>query len=156
MLAPPPHAVFATYDRSGITFAYPDNWTLEEDSDDEARLNLSVTSPNTAFWTLIVYADSLDLPSVVSQAVEALKAEYPELETSDAAEEIAEVKLAGVDASFFYLDLTSTCRVRACHWGGSTYLILSQSEDRELKTAGPVFQAITQSLLGEAPLAGGD
>ncbi|QDT69655.1 hypothetical protein MalM25_25940 [Planctomycetes bacterium MalM25] len=143
--------MFATYDRSGISFAYPDNWTLEEDSDDEARLNLTVTSPNTAFWTLIVYADSLDLPHVVSQAVEALKGEYPELETTDAPEEIAEVKLTGVDASFFYLDLTSTCRVRACHRGGSTYLILSQSEDRELKTAGPVFAAITQSLLGEAP-----
>lgn len=144
--------MFATYDRSGISFAYPDNWTLEEDSDEEARLNLSVTSPNTAFWTLIVYADSLELAHVVSQAVEALKAEYPELETSEATEEVAEVKLTGVDASFFYLDLTSTCHVRACHRGGSTYLILSQAEDRELKTADPVFQAITQSLLGDAPL----
>lgn len=145
--------MIATYDRSGISLAYPKNWTLEEDSDEEARLNLTLTSPNTAFWTLIVYSEKLDPANAVEQVIEALKAEYPELEAHEASEEVAGQTLVGQDASFFYLDLTSTVRVRACHQEESTYLILCQSEDRELETAEPVFQAITQSLLTDLPVA---
>lgn len=145
--------MIATYSRSGISLAYPKNWTLEEDSDEEAKVNLTLSSPNTAFWTLIVYGELLDLTHAVGQVIGALEAEYPELESHDASEEVAGETLVGKDASFFYLDLTSSVRVRACHQGGSTYLILSQSEDRELETAGPVFQAITQSLLMDLPAA---
>jgi len=143
--------LFATYDRAGLSFAYPENWVLEEDRDEQARLNLTVTSPNTAFWTLIVYAEVLDLTHVVDHAVEALKAEYPELEADEAGEEVAGQPLRGQDARFFYLDLTSTARVRACHRGAATYLILCQAEDREFEAVEPVFGAITQSLLAGAP-----
>lgn len=145
--------MIATYDRSGISLAYPKNWTLEEDSDDEAKLILTLSSPNTAFWTLIVYAETLDLTHAVQQVINALQAEYPELESHDTGDEVAGKMLVGKDASFFCLDLTSTVRVRTCHQGESTYLILSQSEDRELETAGPVFKAITQSLLTDLPKA---
>lgn len=144
--------MIATYDRGGVSLAYPKNWTLEEDSDDEAKLNLTLSSPNTAFWTLIVYAEKIDLPHAVGQVIEALRAEYPDLEATDASEEVAGETLLGQDASFFCLDLTSTVRVRAYHRGEATYLILSQSEDRELEEVEPVFQAITQSLLTDSPV----
>ncbi len=143
--------MFSTYNQSGVSFAYPENWTLDEDSDDEARLSVTVTSPNTAFWTLLVYNETLDLSHVVEQAVDALKAEYPVLETTEAIDEVAGEPLSGLDANFFYLDLTSTCRVRARHVGGSTYLMMSQAEDREFERVDPVFGAITQSLLTETP-----
>lgn len=139
--------MFSTYDSSGLRFAYPENWRLEEDSDPEARLCLTVSSPNTAFWTLIVYAELLDLASLLDQAVESLRGEYPELEVSEAADKVAGEELLGRDANFFYLDLTSTARFRALHRGASTYLILSQAEDRELQEVDAVFRAITQSLL---------
>lgn len=143
--------MFSTYDRSGISLAYPENWTLEEDTDEEARLNLTITSPNTAFWNLIVYNETLDLPHVIDQAIEVLRAEYPELETVEAVDEVAGEPLTGIDAHFFYLDLTSTCRLRARHVGTTTLLILCQSEDRELEQADQVFGAITQSLLSDIP-----
>lgn len=143
--------MFATYNQSGVSFAYPENWTLEEDSDDDASMSVTVMSPNTAFWNLIVYKETLDLANVVGQAVDALKAEYPELETTEAIDEVAGEPLTGIDANFFYLDLTSTCRIRARHVGETTYLILSQSEDRELERVDAVFGAITQSLLSEMP-----
>ncbi|CAE7481195.1 unnamed protein product, partial [Symbiodinium sp. CCMP2456] len=131
------------------------NWRLEEDSDEDARLNLTITSPNTAFWTLIVYAEALDLDHVLDQTLAALREEYPEIEIADADQEIAGQSIRGKDASFFCLDLTSTTRLRALHRGASTYLILSQAEDREMKVAGAVFDAITQSLLaGTVPLGG--
>ena len=51
--------------------------------------------------------------------------------------------------NFICLDLTNTTRIRACHRGGSTYLIFCQAEDRELETADPVFRAIATSLLSD-------
>lgn len=146
-------AVIATYSRSGVFLAYPKNWTLEEDSDEDAKINLTLLSPNTAFWTLIVYAERLDLEHAVSQVVEALRAEYPELETHASAEEIVGETLSGQDATFFCLDLTNTVRVRARHAGETTQVILCQSEDRELEEVDLVFQAITQSLLMGPPQA---
>lgn len=151
--------MFSTYDKSGIHLAYPENWRLEEDSDEDARLNLTITSPNTAFWTLIVYAEALDLDHLLNETLAALRQEYPEIEVADADQEIAGQTLRGKDASFFYLDLTSTTRLRALHRGASTYLILAQAEDREMAIAGAVFDAITQSLLagiGKASETSGD
>jgi len=145
--------VFSTYDKSGIHLAYPENWWLEEETDEEARLNLTVSSPNTAFWTLVVYAETLDLDNLLDQTLAALRQEYQEIEVADADQEIAGQTVRGKDASFFYLDLTSTTRLRALHRDASTYLILAQAEDREMTIAGAVFDAITQSLLagiGEA------
>jgi hypothetical protein len=146
--------VFATYDRSGVSLAYPENWKLEEETDEEARLNLLISSPNTAFWTLIVYAETLDLGHLIDQTLAALREEYREIEVANADQEIAGEPLRGKDASFFYLDLTSTTRVRALHRGASTYLILAQAEDREMNIAGAVFDAITQSLLETGPPGG--
>lgn len=148
--------MFATFDRAGVSLAYPENWKLEEDTDEEARLNLTISSPNTAFWTLIVYAETLDLGHLLDQTLAALRAEYPEIEITDADQQIVGHAVRGKDASFFYLDLTSTTRVRALHRGASTYLILAQAEDREMKVAGAVFDAITQSLLMESGPPGGN
>ncbi|MEO0529898.1 MAG: hypothetical protein AAF266_04890 [Planctomycetota bacterium] len=144
--------MFATYDQHGVSLAYPENWTLEEETDAEARVTLTIASPNTAFWTLVVYAETLDLEHAVEQAIDALKGEYPEIETAPAKEKIGDTELTGQDTNFFLLELTNTARVRACHRGGSTYLILCQSEDRELERVSDVFQAITQSLLSNTPI----
>lgn len=135
------------YDRSGVSFAYPENWALEEDQDDEARLSLTLTSPGTAFWTLMVYDEPLDPKNVADQALEALRNEYPDLEASDASEAVADLELLGHDVNFICLDLTNTTRVRACRRGEATYLIFCQAEDREMETVDPVFRAITASLL---------
>ncbi len=146
--------MFSIYDRAGVSLAYPKNWKLDADTDEEARLNLTISSPNTAFWTLIVYAEILDLGHLLDQTLAALRAEYPDLEVADADEKIAGQTLRGKDASFFCLELTSTAQVRALHRGASTYLILCQAEDREMEVAGAVFDAITGSLLAGVGEAG--
>lgn len=144
-------AVFSTYDQHGVSLAYPENWTLEEETDEEARVTLTIASPNTAFWTLVVYAEVLDLDHAVSQAIDVLRLEYPELEIVAVSESVGGTEFVGQDANFFLLELTNTARVRACHHGESTYLILCQSEDRELARVDGVFQAITQSLVTKLP-----
>lgn len=143
--------MFATYDRSGVKLAFPENWMLEEDSDEDARLNLTISSPNTAFWSLILYSEVLDLQHVTGQAVESLRQEYPDLESSEVEETLGVAALVGADVNFICLDLTVTTRIRAFHRGASTCLVLCQAEDRELAGADPVFRAITQSLIEGDP-----
>ena len=141
--------MFSVYDKQGVKLAYPENWVLADETPDEgeARLQLSIASPATAFWTLAVYEGAHDLHSLASQALDALKAEYPDAEPSDVEQELAGVDLVGHDVNFICLDLTITAQVRAFLRNGDTYLVFAQAEDRELEQAAAVFDAITMSLL---------
>ena len=142
---------FNVYEHSGLRFAYPENWRLEDETGDEARLQLTVESPDTAFWTLAVYDGEIEPDSLAQQAVEAMRAEYPDLEASTAEETIAGIDLVGHDVNFICLDLTNTAQVRAFRLEGQTLLVLAQAEDRELKTASLIFTAMIQSLVSGPP-----
>lgn len=143
--------MFSVYDRHGLQLAYPANWRLEEESSDDVQLQLTITGPGTAFWTLAIYADLHDLNELADQAVDALRSEYPDLESEPVEEAISGVPLVGRDVNFICLDLTNTTRIRVAHWGASTVLIFAQAEDRELPEADPAFKAITTSLFKGPP-----
>lgn len=143
--------MFSVYDKSGLYIAYPENWTLEEATDSGARVELTIASPNTAFLTLAQYPGQLDTDELADQAVAALRAEYPDLESIRGGESYGDHRLSGFDVNFICLDLTNTAFVRAGHWGASTLLVLAQTEDRELPTVEPVFKAILTSLLAPKP-----
>lgn len=143
--------LFSTYDNQGVRLAYPENWTLEEGQDDDSTLQLSISSPNTAFWTLSVYDHGPEPESLVEQALEALRGEYPDLETSPVEEVQGDYLLIGCDVNFICLDLTNTIKLRAFERDGETLLMLAQSEDRELQTVSATFDAILQSLLVGLP-----
>lgn len=137
------------YAKSGIQFQYPENWTLEEAEDDEASTQLTVSSPNTAFWSLSVYPGLRDVRLLLEEVLQAMQAEYPELEYEQADQWIEKHPLVGYDINFYYLDLTNTAFVRVFQYHDATYLLLSQTEDHELEIAEPVFQAMMLSLLSD-------
>ncbi len=138
----------AQFDQYGLRFAYPDNWQVES-ATEGGELVITVTSPapQTAFWSLSVYRDMLDLLELIDGVIEALRTEYPDLEAEAVHDEIAGTILRGSDVSFICLDLTNTTFIRAWHKGASTYLLMAQAEDRELTIAQPVFRAMTTTLL---------
>ncbi|MEO1498521.1 MAG: hypothetical protein AAFV43_15360 [Planctomycetota bacterium] len=143
--------MFSVYDRHGLQLAYPANWRLEEESAEGAQLQLTISGPGAAFWTLAIYADLHDLDELADQAVEALRTEYPDLESEPVDDAVSGIPLAGRDINFICLDLTNTTRIRVGHWGVSTVLIFAQAEDRELAAADPVFRAMTTSLFNGVP-----
>ncbi|TWT41602.1 hypothetical protein [Botrimarina hoheduenensis] len=143
--------MYSVYDRHGLQIAYPANWHLEEESDQDAQLQLTISSPATAFWTLALYPGLHDPTPLAEQALAALRVEYPDLESEPADEAIEGTPLVGRDINFICLDLTNTARVRVGHWGASTLVLFMQAEDREFEAAGPIFRAITQSLLVGPP-----
>ncbi|MEM8865038.1 MAG: hypothetical protein AAGF31_05775 [Planctomycetota bacterium] len=136
----------ALYDQHGVRFAYPENWTLEDPPDDEAELQVTVSSPETAFWSLSIYEGLRDIRSLLNEVLQAMQAEYPALEHDPADEAISGTMVAGYDLSFYCLDLTNTARIRVFHREGATCLLLCQAEDREFDEVEPVFDAMTATL----------
>ena len=134
-----------TFERDGIRCHYPENWQRDE-QESEAGWTVSLQSPNTAFL-LIAYDDSMpDREEMAQTALDALKADYADLEAEECFESIAGQPAFGYDVRFFSLDLTNTCVVRSFYSGQGTVLLLWQLSDLDMESAEPVLRAICASL----------
>ena len=49
-----------TFSKFGISFLYPDNWTLDEQGTDGEADSATVYSPGGAFWSVSVHPPSAD------------------------------------------------------------------------------------------------
>ena len=139
----------AVFDKLGIHFLYPDNWTLDESEAIAGNRSVTVYSPGAAFWSIVLYDAGADPRELTAEALQSLKVEYPGAEAEPASEKFGDTTLSGYDLSFFCLDLTNTALIRGFRTAQATCLIVCQAEDRELETVGPVFRAITTSLLAK-------
>ena len=140
----------AVYDKLGIRFLYPENWTLDEQEALAGNRSVSVYSPGGAFWSIALHASTTDPGQLASTALETLKSEYRDSESEEVSERICGQSLRGYDLNFFYLDLTNTAVIRGFRTATASCLVLCQAEDREFEQVAPVFRAITTSLLSES------
>lgn len=135
------------YDKLGIRFLYPDNWTLDEDEALHGNQSVTVQSPGGAFWSIALHPPTTDPDELASAALEALQAEYPQSEVETVTDRLADQMIGGYDFHFFYLDFVNTALIRGFRTPSASCLVLCQAEDREFVELGPVFRAITTSLL---------
>jgi hypothetical protein len=135
------------FEKLGISFQYPDNWSLDEVDAMAGRKSVTVYSPGGGFWSVSIHPPAADPGKLARGAVDAMRAEYPEIEVESARDTIAGRATTGFDLSFYYLDLTSTASVRCLRTDRATYVVFSQAEDREFKQLELVFRAMTTSLL---------
>ena len=136
----------AVYNNSGVHFQYPENWTILEESQEWPH-EITLESPSGAFWALHVYFPPTDPSELASDALDAMRMEYENVEVEPVREMIGTVPTEGFDMSFFYLDLLINCRTRSFTLGDKTFLLITQAEDRDYDELEPVFRAITISLL---------
>jgi hypothetical protein len=137
----------AVYDKLGIRFLYPENWTLDESGALAGDQSVSVYSPGGAFWSIALHDVQTDPSELAATALRTLKSEYQDSEAEPVHEQIGQQTIDGYDLSFFYLDFTNTALVRGFRLPSASCLVLCQAEDHELEAVGPVFRAITASLL---------
>jgi hypothetical protein len=137
------------FDKLGVSFAFPDNWTVEEQPVDGAD-SVTVSSPGGAFWWLAVHAARPPVADMVRAVVAGLRDEYAGADVEAVEEELAGRDLIGYDVNFYCLDLTTTAQIRGFQTGQATYVMLWQAEDREFELVRPVFEAITASLIRTA------
>lgn len=139
----------AVYENFGVTFMYPENWQLSDESGDvdAGAKTVTVNSPGGAFWTLNVYEPAIDPQDLADQFRVTMEAEYEGLESIATVEEIGAVKATGYDMDFYCLDFVVSARVRSLRVGKRTYVLSCQAETREFDKLLPVFGAMNYSLL---------
>lgn len=140
-------AMPAQYDKLGIRFQYPENWTLDEIEARDNRNSVSVYSPGGAFWSITLHPPDSSPQDLADAALAAMRQEYDELDAAPVAETVAGRNLVGWDMNFYCLDLTNTAIVRGFKTHEATYLVFCQADDREFDAVERIFAAITFSLL---------
>lgn len=135
----------AQFDSDGVHFLYPENWRLERDHAGDSW-SVTVQSPETAFFLLTVNEDTPSTGDMLSTTLEAMKADYPDLESDEIVDTVAGQPAVGHDIRFTSLDLTNTCWTRAFYTGAGTVMVLCQCNDLESDVNEPVLRAICKSL----------
>jgi hypothetical protein len=138
----------ARFDRDGIGLSFPENWKLDLE-DSENGWTISLQSPDTAFLLVSLYEDMPESAEVAQTTLDAMRAEYEDLESEEIFETVAGQPAVGHDIRFFSLDLTNTCWVRSFYGANGTVLVFWQTTDMELIKNGPVLDAICASLTVE-------
>lgn len=139
----------AVYDKMGIRFLFPDNWTLDESEMLEGNNTVSVYSPDGAFWSITQHPPGLEPARLVSTAVDAMRQVYDALDEEPADASIEGREMVGREMNFYCLDLTNTAIARSFGTRRATYLVFCQADDREFEAVAPVFDAITRSLAAQ-------
>jgi hypothetical protein len=139
----------AKFDEGGIRFLYPENWRLERESSDSGW-SVSVESPETAFLLLTVDSEDPATEEMLATTLEALKADYPDLEFDDCVDTVAGQPAIGHNIRFTVgldnCDLTNTCWTRSFYTEAGTVLVLCQCNDLESDLNEPVLRAICASM----------
>jgi hypothetical protein len=138
-----------TFDRDGIHIQYPANWTLEMDSESspDGGWAASVQSPETAFLLVSLRPEAGDPASLADQTLDALKAEYKELDAENVVGPLAGLPAIGHDVDFLSVDTAITCRTRCVDTPAGPLLVMAQVSDYDRARNDPVLQAIIASLM---------
>jgi hypothetical protein len=140
-----------TFERDGILFRYPANWSCEiQDDAESGGWTVTVTSPETAFFMASLQPDASDAGDLADQAMESLKSEYRELDAENVMETICGLPAIGYNADFLTVDTAIVCRVRALDTFAGPLLLLAQVSEYDREQNDPVLQAIVKSLDVEA------
>jgi hypothetical protein len=133
------------YRSDGVSFRYPDNWRLEREESEDGWTVL-LQSPGTAFLTLTCDHSGADKEEIAEAALDALRADYPALESNPRVDTLAGQMAVGHDIQFFSLDLPNTCWTRSIYSDAGAMLVLCQANDLELEEYEPALRAICASL----------
>ena len=140
----------AKYDRHGVRFMYPENWSIQEDEPDSDVHCITLQSPGSGFWLLQILESPEMVEGLATETLSSMKQDYEDVEVDDAEEEILGISMTGYDLQFYCLDFLVSAHLRTFPLGDRACVLLSQAEDNEYDKIAPVFKAITASLIQEA------
>ena len=135
------------FERLGLAFDYPDNWSVDTDGSEGRYATVTVYAPGGGFWSVSGHAPGGDPRELSTAVVGQMRAEYRDLDAEEAVDRVADRDLPGFDMNFYCLDLTNTAQVRTLETPAAVYLIFCQAEDREWDDVAPVFAAMTTSFV---------
>ena len=86
----------ACYEKTGIRFLYPENWEITDEQLLDDPKSVSVQSPESAFWSLMVYDLETEPQTLVEQVLDSMRGEYEGLECSVLRDQFGGRRLAGL------------------------------------------------------------
>src|SRR5262245_21155451 len=143
----------ARYHSHGVKFRYPDHWELSEQQAED-QVAITVSSPETAFWTVTLFRDRPDPADVVAAALDAFHEEYLELDDYPSSARLCKRPTVARDVDFVCLELLNSAGIRAFRARAFTVLVLYQLTEAERDEIGPILERITRSLSCRVNCAG--
>ena len=140
-------AMPAEYHAHGLSFAYPENWHLEETGMGEGEYTVHLSSPGGAFWMVTVSSAETSPKDLTKKALNAMLSEYDRVDHRPTERVIGKYRLTGYEMDFIYLDLVNTALILSFSTENRTLAVYWQSDDRQLDICEDVFEAITFTLL---------
>lgn len=138
----------AVYDKLGLKFLYPENWTLIDESDTEVPHAITLETPGGgSSWTVHVYDRGSDRDSIIKETLATLQDTYEDLEIAAFEEALGAYEARGVEAMFYCLDFLIRARLVFVNTQEHLLLFWFQAEDREFEKQDAVFKALSISLL---------
>lgn len=134
------------FTRDGVAFQYPGNWAIETEEDD-GGWTASIGSPGTAFFVVSLRPDNQTPAQVVDDALDAMKAEYKELEAEPVVESVGGFPAVGHNIDFLTLDTSITAWSRCAGLAEGNLLILAQVSELDRRLYEPVLKAMLGSVV---------
>jgi len=139
------------FDRFGLRFDYPDNWSVDTTDSAPGQAAVTVYAPDGGFWAVTAHAPGGDPDDLAAAVVAQMRDEYRDLDSESAVSSVAGRRLPGYELNFYCLDLTNTATVRTLDTPRALYLFFCQAEDREWERVSHVFDAMTASFIQALP-----
>lgn len=136
------------FSEDGLSFLCPDGWSLEREPTDDGW-TVTLQSPGTAFAMVRLDKSMPAVPDVAAAALEALRADYPDLDAQSALDTVGGELAVGHDIAFFSLDLTVTAWTRVFHGLAGTVLVLCQVSGADEGEYEPALRALCASIRSE-------
>lgn len=137
-----------TFARDGLRLHYPTDWRVD-DEPAEGGWTATFQSPGTAFLVLRMDASLPTCEDVLDATLEALRAEYKDVDVEPALETMAGEMAVGYDVEFSSLDVPTACWARSFYGPGGTVLLFAQVADVDAEAYEPALRAISESLRAE-------
>lgn len=139
------------YHQRGLSFDYPSNWELTEESTGDQR-TITLQTAGASFWTMTIFDDRPDPERIVASVLQAFRDEYEEIDVYEVQASVQGQPAAAVDLDFVYLDLVNSVAIRAFETEAASVLVMYQGIDSEIEELRDRFNAVTESLALEADL----
>jgi hypothetical protein len=133
------------YSEHGVGFRYPAAWELAEQRAGK-EVTITVSSPETSFWSIVVCFDAPRPEDLIESALEAFRDEYEELDIYPAEASLCQRPTVARDLEFVCLELINSAFLRAFRAGSVSVLVLYQGTDLELEDTQETLEAISVSL----------
>jgi len=135
-----------TYDEEGLRFEHPSDWELETTDDEGVRTVAAQEPDGLGFVIITVDPSRPDPAAAAAAALEAMREEYPDLDSAPVLESINDHAATGHDVEFMALDLTNSAIIRCFRTPSRTILAFGQWTDLGPDDLGDTVRDIIHSI----------